>query len=125
MFLLRCVFWLSAVYAAMFFGLPWQAGRHEAAVASTLQSGPARLDAGQLGRTIASRAVAGVAGLCAARASDCVRDAAGLTALGRTAIAGEPDYASAHASAPLVAIEAATPRPSPDPRRPGRSGRHL
>ena len=55
-----------------------------------------------------------MATLCAGREIDCLRDAAKLTALVQTAIAGAPDYKTVAAPAQPTA-----PMPVPDPRRRG------
>ena len=127
MFLLRCAFWLSVVYASMYFGVPFRslasgasAGvpslpRGATAPGQSAQAGRAeRAEQGTIAERLASQATAGVATLCAGREIDCIRDAAKLTALVQTAIAGAPDYETVAAPAPRT-----TPIPVLDPRRRG------
>ncbi len=121
MFLLRCAFWLSIVYAAMFFGLPWAATRSDATAASPTVVGADPLDARAFGRSAAAQAVAGVVKLCGGHERECLGDAAGLTALVESAIAGEPDYVTGRTAGPgrIAAKDGAAPLPVPDPRRHG------
>ena len=129
MFLLRCAFWLSVVYASMYFGVPFRSlasgasagvpapSQPQGATApgQSAQAGRAeRAEQGTLAERLASQATAGLATLCAGREIDCLRDAAKLTALVQTAIAGAPDYETVAAPAPRT-----TPIPVLDPRRRG------
>ena len=104
MFLLRCTFWLSIVYASMSWGIG--AARPHDAVASTARR-PAMLDGA------AERAVASIAGICQAHGAQCLKDAASLTTLVQTSLqqadADEADETE-------LANVAVAPLPAPRPR---------
>ena len=122
MFLLRCAFWLSIVYAAMFFGPPWTAARPAATDASPTTVGVHHLDARAFEPSAAAKAVVGVVKLCGGHERECLGDAAGLTALVASAIAGEPEYVTGRTAAGpgrITAKDDAAPLPVPDPRRHG------
>lgn len=104
MFFLRCAFFLSIVYVSISCGVGALHSPHafEAAVASEAAG-------------VANAAVARATDWCAERPTQCIRDAARLTALVRTAVAepvsGPEDVVLADAAAPSA------PMPIPDPRR--------
>ncbi len=114
MFLLRCAFWLSVVYASMSWG--GTVFQHHGSFEAATRGEPALLDGGVVGR-----AAAGAADVCRGREVDCVRDAAMLTALVRKTLRNDDDATPAGSdvsSAPEeLVVQAEAPRPVPDPRR--------
>ena len=102
MFLLRCIFWLSVVYASMSFGggALRHRGSFDAAVASTSPT----LD------SVATQAVGGVSALCRGREAQCLQDAARMTSLVRATLLQDDDKS-------IVQEAPEPPLPPPAPRR--------
>ena len=103
MFLLRCTFWLSIVYASMSWG--GKALQHHESFASVTA------DRSSVMETVAERAVASVSSFCQEHEAQCLRDAASMTTLVQATLEkDDPDEA-------IVPETADIPLPTPDPRR--------
>jgi hypothetical protein len=102
-FFLRCIFWLSIVYASM----SWTNG---ALTNRDLVQGSAK--AGRVAAEAVDMASSGLSVLCKRHPADCLADAARLTALVDASASPAPRAAEAPAS-----TIAAVPMPVPDPRR--------
>ena len=110
MFFLRCVFWLSIVYASM----SWTNGAlsNRDLVQSTAKAGHVAVEAVDM-------ASSGLSVFCKRRPADCLADAARLTALVDASAASTPSEADTSVSA-----VSAVPMPVPDPRRDARQHAH-
>lgn len=107
MFLLRCAFWLSVVYASM----SWAPG-----TLAPVNVGSSLVEAGRSQtQSLVASAAARATDLCARHARECIAEAARLTAL----ISATDRSAEAAADEPKTdAMPTATiPLPVPDPRR--------
>ena len=102
MFLLRCTFWLSIVYASMSWG--GNALQHHGGFAAAAATRSAMRDGA------AERAVASVTGFCQDHQAPCLKDAALMTTLVETTLQTDADEA-------IVQDAAEVPAPMPAPRR--------
>ena len=101
MFLLRCTFWLSIVYASMSWG--GHTLRHHRAFEVAAADRPA------MPATVAERAVVGVSAFCEDHGAECLKDAALMTTLVGTTLQKD----EADASAVQASTDAPVPMPAP------------
>ena len=104
MFLLRCAFWLSIVYASM----SWSgdALRRHVSPTAVAANGSAML------QPIAERAIASVGGVCEGHEAQCFKDARSLTTLVSTVLRNDDDVQE-----PVTRDAPDAPVPMPVPRR--------